>query len=95
MECETVFSAAEPFFKGHYPGQPVTPGVMLIDRAVAETGRLRGRSIALKAIKKVKFSNPVFPDETVLLKLEPRGDGEMSYLFSKNGTACACGILVF
>ena len=94
-EVKLTFSASEPFFRGHYPGSPVTPGVMLIDRAVKEAGRMVGRSFVLKCVRKVKFSRPVLPDETVLLRLELRKEGEISYSFSRDGEQCASGILVF
>ena len=93
-ETEVSFSADEPFYRGHYPGTPVTPGVMLIDRAVKAAERMLGRNVALKGMKKVKFSKPVLPGETVALKLERRGEGEISYSFSRDGTQCASGILV-
>lgn len=95
MESEVIFSADEPFFKGHYPGSPVTPGVMLIDTAVKAAEKFLKRKITLKCIKKVKFSNPVFPDDMVTLKLEPHGEGETAYSFCKNGVRCASGIFVY
>ena len=95
MEMTLKFSSDEPFFKGHYPDFPVTPGVMLIDRAVAAAKRMLGRDFVLKGIRKVKFSNPVFPDEAVSLKMESRGESEISYCFSKEGVSCASGILYF
>ena len=95
METTLKFSSGEPFFKGHYPDFPVTPGVMLIDRAVAAAKRMLGGDFVLKGIRKVKFSNPVLPDEAVSLKVESRGEGEISYCFSKEGMLCASGILYF
>ena len=95
METTLKFSADEPIFKGHYPDFPVTPGVMLIDRAVTVAKGMLGRDFVLKGIRKVKFSNPVLPDEAVSLKVEPRGEGEISYCFSKEGMLCASGILYF
>jgi 3-hydroxymyristoyl/3-hydroxydecanoyl-(acyl carrier protein) dehydratase len=95
MELELKFSADEHFFKGHYPGYPVTPGVMLIDKAHSAAETLLNRKIVLKAIKKVKFSNPILPEEVVVLKLEQKGEGEMAYSFSKEGVQCASGTFVF
>ena len=95
METTLKFAADEPFFKGHYPDFSVTPGVMLIDRAVTAAKDMLGRDFVLKGIRKVKFSNPVLPDESVSLKVESRGKGEISYCFSKEGMLCASGILYF
>ena len=95
MELEVVFGSEEPFFEGHFPGRPVTPGVMLIDRGVAAAGKTLGRNVVPKSIRKVKFSNPVLPDETVRLKMDRRDEGEVAYLFSKDGAPCASGVLFF
>ena len=95
METEVVFGSKESFFEGHFPGRPVTPGVMLIDRAVSAARNMSGRNIVPKSIRKVKFSNPVLPDETVKLKMDRRGEGEVAYLFSKDGVPCASGVLFF
>lgn len=95
METEIVFSPEEPFFAGHFPERPVTPGVMLIDRAVAGAEGMLERKIVLRSIRKVKFSSPVLPGETVKLNLHSRGEKEIAYVFSRDGTLCASGILVF
>ena len=52
MVMTLKFSADEPFFKGHYPNFPVTPGVMLIDRAVAAAKNELESDIVKQAMKK-------------------------------------------
>jgi 3-hydroxymyristoyl/3-hydroxydecanoyl-(acyl carrier protein) dehydratase len=95
MEKELQFSASEPFFAGHFPGRPVVPGVMLIDRAVSAARELLGRDAVLEGIGKVKFSNPVLPDEIIHLRMELRSETVVAYSFLKDGTACASGVLRF
>lgn len=94
-EKEIVFRETEPFFKGHFPGRPVVPGVMLIDKAVASARELLGREAVLESAAKVKFSKPVLPDETVVLRLERRNEADFAYSFLKDGTVCASGVLRF
>ncbi|HYD84171.1 MAG TPA: beta-hydroxyacyl-ACP dehydratase, partial [Opitutus sp.] len=68
-----TFRADEDFYKGHYPGAPITPGVILCE-AVFQTGALYmsrraraagaqpGEGVPLLAkITDVRFRNPVFP----------------------------------
>ena len=65
----------EPFFTGHYPQQPVMPGVLIIE-ALAQTGAIailskeenRGKLIFFGGITQAKFRKPVMPG--CLLQLE-------------------------
>jgi 3-hydroxyacyl-[acyl-carrier-protein] dehydratase len=68
--CRKTFSANEPFFRGHFPGDPLVPGVILTE-ALAQTAGLaageEGRSFRLTAIKGMKFLAAVRPEEEITL----------------------------
>ena len=71
--CTKIFKAAEPFFRGHFPGDPLVPGVILTE-ALAQTAGIaagqcgEGKSYRLSAIKLMKFLYPVRPEEVVMLE---------------------------
>ncbi len=56
---------------GHFPGRPVVPGVLLLDRVAAAFERWRGARIA--GLPQVKFLRPLLPDQEAELLLEDDG----------------------
>jgi len=68
----------EPFFQGHFPDEPVMPGVLLVE-ALAQTGGMlvlaniedpENYSTYFLKIDKLKFKQKVVPGDTVILKME-------------------------
>jgi 3-hydroxyacyl-[acyl-carrier-protein] dehydratase len=68
--CEKIFAPEEPFFRGHFPGDPLVPGVILTE-ALAQTagiaGGEEGRGFRLTAIKGMKFLRAVRPGDRLIL----------------------------
>ena len=80
LVAQRTFHAAEAFYQGHYPGAPITPGVLLCE-AVFQTGALlMARHMAgqgtqpgiplLAKISDVRFRNPVYPGETITIEVK-------------------------
>lgn len=65
-----TFPPDEPFFRGHFPGDPLVPGVILAE-ALAQTAGLAagqpGRAFRLSAIKGMKFVRAVRPLDVITL----------------------------
>jgi beta-hydroxyacyl-ACP dehydratase FabZ len=67
----------EPFFQGHYPDQPIMPGVLVVE-ALAQLGgilllrklELTGKIPVLLSIDRVKFRRAVVPGDQVRLEAE-------------------------
>ncbi len=72
--CETFhIAASHPALPGHFPGRPIVPGVVLLDRIAAAAERGFGRRLV--ALPEVKFRRPLAPGATVRLRLERTTDG--------------------
>ena len=77
----------EPFFQGHFPGQPVMPGVMIIE-SMAQTAAIlvvhtlgpkaEGKLVYFMSINNARFRKPVVPGDTMCVnvkKMRSRGRG--------------------
>jgi UDP-3-O-[3-hydroxymyristoyl] N-acetylglucosamine deacetylase / 3-hydroxyacyl-[acyl-carrier-protein] dehydratase len=71
-------TANEPFFEGHFPGQPVMPGVLILE-AMAQTGGILllngvenpdGKLVFFMSIDNAKFRRPVTPGDQLVLELK-------------------------
>ncbi|HTL66582.1 MAG TPA: bifunctional UDP-3-O-[3-hydroxymyristoyl] N-acetylglucosamine deacetylase/3-hydroxyacyl-ACP dehydratase [Lacunisphaera sp.] len=65
----------EPFFQGHYPGNPVMPGVLQVEAMAQAAGILvirrnttEGRTALFMSCEKVKWRKPVRPGDQLLIK---------------------------
>ncbi len=70
-------SANEPFFQGHFPGNPVMPGVLIIE-ALAQTAGItvaiqdenRGKLGLFASVESMKFKKQVVPGDILMLEAE-------------------------
>ena len=91
----------EDFFQGHFPGNPVMPGVLVVE-ALAQTGAVlmsksldvdvEGKAIMFMSIDEARFRQPVRPGDVLRMHVEvlkTRGD-----IFKFKGRALVDGKLV-
>lgn len=84
LVAQRTWRADEDFYRGHYPGAPITPGVLLCE-SVFQTGALYmakqalaggakpGEGVPLLAkISDVRFRNPVYPGDTTLIEVRKK-----------------------
>lgn len=67
LRVELEVAADHPAFAGHFPGQPIVPGVVLLDLALLAVARWLGVG-ARGEIASTKFLSPVAPGETLILE---------------------------
>lgn len=75
-------------YKAHFPGQPVTPGVCILQMIQEILSEQEGTPLFISKIKNVKFTNVI----------SPLSDGRVSVLFSsvseEEGGVRAQGVIV-
>ena len=70
-------TANEPFFQGHFPGNPIMPGVLIVE-AMAQVAGVAGLSLEqnkgklgmFAGIDNMKFRNRVVPGDTLIMEAE-------------------------
>ncbi len=86
--------SGHPSLAGHFPGNPVVPGAVLLDHACALfAGANPGCRVV--GIPRVKFLRPVRPDQTVAVWAESSSDDSLRLRFRcvVPGDAVAEGVL--
>jgi 3-hydroxyacyl-[acyl-carrier-protein] dehydratase len=84
IEARAFVPADSVWFSGHFPGEPILPGIALIHtalQAIVRESATRGEEIILAALKRVRFTSPVRPEETLSL-LITRESADKENLFS-------------
>lgn len=85
-------SVNEPCFTGHFPGQPIFPGVLILEAMAQATGVLAVKSYGklkedelyyFASIDKARFKRPVLPGDQILL--------EVNFLKEKRGISLFTG----
>ena len=68
----------EHFFQGHFPGQPIMPGVLIVEAMAQTAGVLafksmpeesRKKAVYFMAIDKVRFRRPVHPGDQIRMEM--------------------------
>ena len=65
----------EPFFQGHFPGNPIMPGVLVVEAMAQVSGilalhdRSRGHTVYFMSIDKAKFRKPVVPGDQLRFEI--------------------------
>jgi 3-hydroxyacyl-[acyl-carrier-protein] dehydratase len=89
-------SVNEPFFQGHFPGQAIMPGVLIIEALAQATGLLGFRTMSeepstdvlymLVGIDNVRFKRQVVPGDQLLMKVKIERRSRAVWKFSCEAT---------
>lgn len=88
-------TANEPYFQGHFPAQPIMPGVLVVE-AMAQTAAVMvgaakglqdtGFLVYFMAVDSAKFRRKVIPGDVLEMRIETRRGGGKVWKFSGRAT---------
>lgn len=70
LQQRFVIDAAEPVFRGHFPGYPILPGVMLLALLRRTVSEALAQPITVRAIQRQRFARPVLPGACVRVEVD-------------------------
>ncbi len=89
-QLELVFLKDSNFFKGHFTNYPIVPGVVQLYFASFYINELFGLKLDMGQLKKIKFSNLMFPDKSVDLIFTDKNDSIL-YKYQKGDKVYSSG----
>ena len=81
MQKKLCIPADHPSLPGHFPGQPVVPGVVILDEVVALACAERP-DCRLESLSSVKFLAPLLPGQAAMIEITARDTTMGSFSFS-------------
>jgi 3-hydroxyacyl-[acyl-carrier-protein] dehydratase len=100
IEALVHVPADSPWFLGHFPGEPILPGIALIHivkQAIIKDALKKDDRIQLHTLKRVRFTQPVRPEETLSVNIISEEKGEdivFSFKVAKKGNVVCSGSII-
>jgi len=60
---------SHPSLPGHFPGNPIVPGVVLLDHVLQAAQSWLGTPVTLQSLSQVKFMQPLLPEQDAQIEL--------------------------
>ncbi|MEO9079808.1 MAG: hydroxymyristoyl-ACP dehydratase [Rhodanobacter sp.] len=93
FEWEICVAAEHPALPGHFPGQPLVPGVMLLEHVAQALRAWRGERLA--RVLEAKFMAPLRPGQVASLQLVQgkTDDARIQFRIQRDGMLLARGVV--
>lgn len=79
--AEVRIPADSPWFCGHFPGEPILPGIAQLGMVFDAIARAGDRKRSIKSVSRVRFKQVIRPDDRLRIIAAPRKDEVESYNF--------------
>lgn len=100
IEATSFIPYDSSWFTGHFPGEPILPGIALVhtvQQAIYCKAKEKNEHIKLDALRRIRFTQPVKPGETLKLNISREETGnEILFSFkitNKKNIVCSGAII--
>ena len=91
-DLKLSFPADHPCGAGHFPGNPIIPGALLLDAVLADIGASLVIDGAAWHVKAAKFPQPARPGDVVHINYAQASNGEIRFECAVSGNTVLSGI---
>lgn len=93
MESALHLAADHPAYAGHFPGQPILPGVVILAEVLDAVAGATGLAAHRWTIASAKFRLPVVPGSALTLVHERTARGDVRFDVLAGTSVVASGVL--
>jgi 3-hydroxyacyl-[acyl-carrier-protein] dehydratase len=79
MNYSFTISATHPSLVGHFPNNPIVPGVVILDEVINIIKTLKPE-LTIDTIPMVKFTKPLLAEQEVLVEIKEKNEMEISFV---------------
>lgn len=93
LHCLVRIAANHPAAEGHFPGNPLVPGVVLLDEVIAAVRQGYCGFPSVVRIEQAKFHTPVIFGQILDLQVRPRPGNRLEFSLQRDDEVVASGRL--
>ncbi|MDH5394883.1 MAG: hypothetical protein OEW97_01295 [Gammaproteobacteria bacterium] len=79
MEYSFTIAKSHPSLEGHFPGNPVVPGVVILDEVINIVLEIKP-GLTVDGIPIVKFTHPLLPEQKVTIEVTEKNENLISFV---------------
>jgi 3-hydroxymyristoyl/3-hydroxydecanoyl-(acyl carrier protein) dehydratase len=81
IEADILVPSDSPWFRGHFPGEPILPGVAQIGMVIDAIRQARDQDLKVSGVRRVRFKQIIRPDDQIKLITAPLKENAGAYSF--------------
>ncbi len=97
IEADIHIPPDSPWFRGHFPGEPILPGVAQLGMVIDAIRQARDQDLKVTGVRRVRFKQIIRPDDKLKLITAPLKENVDAYTFRilvENEAVCSGVMMV-